>query len=206
LKSLIGKQEEIILKDTVKNITKIAAQALSETINKKIELSEPRIKIISIKDLQKDFYPYEEHPIAVWMFLKNQTTNTILLMSKEENFLKIADILLHKEIGYYKGLSNENISVIKQICELIAGYFIDAEIKLFAENLEFKKTEVSVNPSKAVEYFGFKDVYSQTFLVLETLIKIKEYDLEIKIFLIFKSSMKDRIIELILENQHLISV
>ncbi|MCX8178730.1 MAG: hypothetical protein N3D75_02805 [Candidatus Aenigmarchaeota archaeon] len=204
MKPDITSSEKELIKKALAIASKNSFSALSQTLSKKIKTLKSEVDILSIKDLIQTFYPYTDKPIVTWVKVENRIQNTIFVLSRENDILRLADVALHKDYGFYKSLSDENVSVIKQICDLIIGYFIDAEIKLFADNFEQSRPELSVNPARAVEFFGFKDVYSQKFLVLTTGFSI-DNSIECKIFLIFKANEKNEIIKRIEENIHLIS-
>jgi len=193
--------ESKILKEMWLACSESAAKALKEMINKEVKVSSTSLKIMLLNEIPKILNPEEVSITIFLLHLKNSIQGVILLSSPLKDILKMADIFLKKEIGYFKGLSDENLPVLKELANILFGYFINTIQKLLNTTYNFSEPFLSVNPFRVIEDFGFGSIYKEEIygLVFSTTFEIPEEKIEQKIVLVFKSDDIDKILDLVSE-------
>jgi chemotaxis protein CheY-P-specific phosphatase CheC len=135
-----------------------AANALSLTLQKKIQIKKLKMFSLQLNSIPKKMNPKDVKTVVVWNVIKDPRS-VVAISSKSDNVLKFADMLLHKEIGFYKGLSDENVGVICEVENIISGYFVDTFTKILNDKIITEEPQFSVNPSKSIEFFDLGNPY-----------------------------------------------
>ncbi|MGC8812227.1 MAG: hypothetical protein ACP5O8_01410 [Candidatus Aenigmatarchaeota archaeon] len=197
----LPKLESKILKKMWLSCSEAVAKALKEMINREVEISSTSLKIMLLNDIPKLLNPEETSLTIFFIRMKDDIEGVIQLSSPLKDILKMADIFLKKEIGYFKDLSDENLPVLKELTYILSGYFVDAVQKLFNTKYNLSEPFLSINPFRAIEEFGFDQVYKEEIYVLVFLaeLKIPDEKIEQKITLLFKSDDIGKILDLISE-------
>ncbi len=192
--SSLSKVERKKLNDVWISCSANAVKALSDTLSREVELKSFSTKFMLINDVPKLMNPEDITTTVVWMRVGGEIGGVIVLCCSLSNMLKLADMLLHKEIGYFKDLSDENMTVINELGNIVAGYYMDKLVKLFSLKLE--KPSLSTNPYSAIEFFGLGEVYREKINVLlfESCFSIPEHTIEGKVILMFREEMKEMIL------------
>ncbi len=164
--AIIPKPKQDLLKNMLDNCSNDVATALSEMTNCKVDVSSTSLDILLLNDVPKLLNPNELTTTVLFMKLKGDINAVILLAAPLKNILKMADIFLHKEPGYFQDLSDENVSVVKEFAHILAGYYITALNSVLRENYELSVPLLSVNPHRAIEEFGFGFVYTENIEIL----------------------------------------
>jgi chemotaxis protein CheC len=188
-----------ILKSMWISCSNKVATALSEMINKEVKITSSSMKILLINEIPKLLNPEDITTTIVYTQLLGTIKGVIVISSPLENILKMADMLLHKKIGHYKDLSDENVPVIKELGNILAGYYISGLNKLFETKYEWTPPNLSVYPYRAIEDFSFGQVYKEEIYVLmfKAGFHIKEENIREDILLLFKRESIEKILELI---------
>jgi chemotaxis protein CheC len=179
--------------------------ALSQMINKEVKINSPSTKILLLNDVPKLMNPKEITTTLIYTKLEGEIKGVVVVSSTLRNILKIVDLFLHKEIGYYKDLSDENISVIKEFGNILAEYYVDGLNKLFETEYKFDPPVLSVNPYRAIEDFDFGNLYRKEIysLIFQARFDIHEESILEDVFLLFKKEDIDSIVELVSKNVRL---
>lgn len=162
----IQKLEKEILNKMMADCSKKTSAALSKMINLKVNMTSTSLNILPINDVPKLLNPENASTILLYTKLSGVAYGTIILSASSENTLKMADIFLHKPSGYFKDLSDENVSVIKELANIISGYYITALNHLLRTTYSSSDIALSINPHRAIEEFGFGSVYTESISVL----------------------------------------
>lgn len=119
-------------RDALKEICNIgtgnAATALSQLLNRKVDISVPAVNIISFNTIM-DKFGYEELAFGVILRVLGDTPGSILLLFNKESVINVVEILTGckeeeiSELGY---------SVICEIGNIIAGSYMNA-ISIFTK-------------------------------------------------------------------------
>ena len=107
---------------------------------------------LELNEVPKEMNPKDVKTVVVWNVIK-KPRSVVAISSKSDNVLGFADMLLHKELGFYKDLSDENVGVICEFENIIAGYFVDTFTNILNEEIITQKPKFSVNPNRSIEFF-----------------------------------------------------
>jgi len=180
--------ENVKLPDFVSNILKNmwvscsekAAKALSEMINKKVEISSTSLKLMRINEVPKLLNPEDATTTIIFTQLIDPIKGVIILSTPLKNILKMADIFLHKRLGFFKDLRDENLPVIKEFASILTGYYITTLNELLEIKYRYSAPFLYVNPYRAIEKFGLGSVYKEKIYVLTFKVSFKITEEEIK--------------------------
>ncbi|MEM5879072.1 MAG: hypothetical protein QXU74_01085 [Candidatus Aenigmatarchaeota archaeon] len=197
----LPKLEEEILKKMWSSCSQLAANALKEMIRREVVVSPSSIKILRLNEIPRLLNPEEISTTVFFIKIKNNMNGVILLSSPLKHILKMADIFLKKEMGYFKDLSDENLPVLRELSNILCGYFIDAFQKLFNKKYTLSEPYLSVNPFRAIEDFEFDHVYLEDIyaLVFIAALKIPKEKIEQKIVLVIRSDYIKNLLDMLSE-------
>ncbi len=179
------------------------AKALSETISSKVKVKSASLDILLINSVPRLLSPDNTATIVLWTKTIGSASGVVILSSTLKDMLALADRLLKKERGYFKDLSKENTSVIKELADLIAGYFVTALNKMLNTTYGLSPPNLSVNPYRAIEEFGLGKVYTEEVrvLMLKAGFIIIEEGIKLDMIVLFRKENMEKIVELININQ-----
>ncbi len=102
---------------------------------------------------------------------------------------------------FFKNLSDENIPVIKELANILAGYYITTLDNLFGTKYSWSDPFISVNPYRAIEDFDLGQVYIEEVrvLVFKSSFHIPDESIKEDVFLIFKKDNIPKILEFLSE-------
>lgn len=159
-------QERKALIDLMRNCTEEAVKALSEMINRKVEITSTSAEIMRINNISNLMNPNDVTTTVLFTKLADGIPGVVFLSSPLKDILRMADIFLHKEPGHFNGLSDENTSVIKEFAFIIMGYYVSTLNKILCTKYAMSAAELSVNPYRVIEDFGMGAIYTEEVLVL----------------------------------------
>jgi chemotaxis protein CheY-P-specific phosphatase CheC len=171
-------------------------------IRKNIKLMKSSVNIELINNIPKLMNPEEISTTLVYTRAYDHLSYVVITSSSLKHFLRLIDILLNKKIDYYEALSEENKSSVFELGNIINGYFISSLNNLFDTKFDYKESELSVNPYRAIEDFKFGDIYREKINALTFISNFKvEWneveDIEGKIILLTEEDKVDTILEAI---------
>lgn len=189
--------EEEVLKSMMIDCSKKTANALSEMINMPINLSSTSLDILLINTLPEQMNPEDITTTVLYTPLKGSIKGVIVMSASLRNMLHMADIFLHKPKGYFKDLNDQNISVIKELTNILTDYYITALNSALHTNYRSSTPELSINPHRAIEEFGLGSVYADEIyvLVLKTEFAINQENIKETIFILFEKNEIKKILE-----------
>lgn len=103
-----------------------AANALSEMIGRKVEISVPELDIIPLEKIPEIIDAHEEIVVGVYLILKEDIDGSMLLLFKKPYGLELADILTGQEPGTTKEFGEMEVSVIEEVGNIMASAFSSA--------------------------------------------------------------------------------
>lgn len=101
-----------------------AANALSQLAGKKIMISVPEVRAISLKEVVKLVGPPENLGAVVYMNLMGDTQGKSLLIFSRQSAFNLLDILMKRPAGQTKFLKEIDSSAIKEVGNILAGAFL----------------------------------------------------------------------------------
>jgi chemotaxis protein CheC len=103
-----------------------AATALSQLIKKKVTISVPEVKVLELSEVENLLGDSNSLVAGVIMNVLGDITAKILLLLSRDSALSLADMLLQKEVGSTKVLSEVGNSAIKETGNILAGAYMNA--------------------------------------------------------------------------------
>lgn len=172
------------------------AKALSDMIKTSVDAALPSAKVISVSDIP-EMLGSRGSPAAVMSNRIIGTSHGVIIMSSSlRDILRIADIFLHKQRGYFTELNGENISVIREFSDIVAGYYITALNGLLDAGYKLSASSIMIDPYRVIEKDSYRiirdlglcadSVEESNALVFETDFCIPEYGINMRTILLFK--------------------
>ena len=126
-------------KDALKEVGNIgaghAATALSQLLNAKINLSEPRIDVIKFRDLATRVGHENRTVAALHMYVRGEAPGQMVVLFDREQALDFVSQFLHRVIGDIQIFDSIADSTLKELGNIIAGSYLTAIIQLTGVNL-----------------------------------------------------------------------
>jgi chemotaxis protein CheC len=167
-------------------------QALSETLNKAVILKFSQTRVGSLKEIPHLLNPNKSAIAVITVKLKGNIRGVIFVFAEQKDMLAFADILLRKEIGTSKNLDETNISVIKELGNLLSGYYAEGFINLIEASVLIQRPDFGFNEYRVIEKTGFGNIYHQEIGVLmfesEFLLKVEGFGVKVLVVFNEKSS------------------
>ena len=126
-------------KDALKEVGNIgaghAATALSQLLNTKINLSEPRIEVIKFRDLASRIGSENRTVAALHMYVRGEAPGQMIVIFDREQALDFVSAFLKRVIGDIQIFDSIADSTLKELGNIIAGSYLTAIIQLTNINL-----------------------------------------------------------------------
>jgi chemotaxis protein CheC len=155
-----------LLNDVWSTTSHRSIQALSKTLNKNVTLKSTQTRVGTLKEIPKLLNPDQLAIAVVTVRIKGIINGVIFVFAEQKDMIAFADILLRKKIGTSKNLDETNISVIKELGNLLSGYYAEDFIKLIEASISLQKPDFGFNEYRAIEKTGLGKVYAQEINVL----------------------------------------
>ncbi len=121
-------------KDALKEVGNIgaghAATALSQLLNSKINLSEPRIDVVKFRDLASRVGHANRTVAALHMYVRGETPGQMVVLFDREQALDFVGTFLKRVIGDIQIFDSIADSTLKEIGNILAGSYLTAIINL----------------------------------------------------------------------------
>lgn len=197
--TFVPKAEAKILESMWISCSRKTARALSETINSRVEVGAGSLEVLLINSVPKLLNPHSLETIVLWNKIVGSAGGVVVISSSLRDILGLADILLHKERGYFRDLSRENTSVIKELGDMLAGYSITALNEILGTTYALSEPKLSVNPYRAIESFELGKVYTEEIYVLVFRSRLEAAGENIRLdnMMLFKKENARKILELL---------
>jgi chemotaxis protein CheC len=126
-------------KDALKEVGNIgaghAATALSQLLNTKINLSEPRIDVIKFRDLASRVGHEDRTVAALHMYIRGEAPGQIVVLFDHEQAVDFVATFLKRVIGDIEVFDSISDSTLKEIGNIIAGSYLSAINNLTGQNV-----------------------------------------------------------------------
>ena len=170
-----------------------AISALASTLGKEVKLVEPCVKQMLLNDVPGVINADESGNILIYLKLSGAVKGVAAISAAPSNILALADMLLHKEIGTFKTLDNQNFSVVNELLNILTGYYVDAIVARISGKITMREPTYSVNSYKAIDDFGLGETFKEIkVLVFENKFIIPEVHVTGKTFLILSEKVLDK--------------
>ncbi len=115
-----------------------SATALSQVVNKKIDMNVPRVALIPIEDVPDLVGGPEEIVVAVFLRVYGKAPGNILFLMPRKNAFYLVDGVMGKPLGTTQSLDEMDISALKEVGNILTGSYL---------NSFFHFTNISMIPS-----------------------------------------------------------
>ncbi len=167
-----------------------AISALASTLGKDVKLIDPCVKQMLLNDVPGAINAGESGNIIIYLKLSGAVKGVAAISAEPSNILALADMLLHKEIGTFKTLDNQNFSVVNELLNILTGYYVDALVARISGKINMREPTYSVNPYKAIDDFGLGETFNEIkVLVFENKFVIPDVQVHGKTFLILSEKV-----------------
>ncbi|MFN2528307.1 MAG: chemotaxis protein CheC [Candidatus Baltobacteraceae bacterium] len=126
-------------KDALKEVGNIgaghAATALSQLLNTKINLTEPRIDVIKFRDLATRVGHENRVIAALHMYVRGEAPGQMVVIFDREQALDFVNVFIKRIIGDIQIFDSIVDSTLKELGNIIAGSYLTAIIQLTGVNL-----------------------------------------------------------------------
>ncbi len=179
-----------------------AANALSEMVGTKAKYFPKQLQEIAIKDVPKFLDIDGANAIILPSKIVGTDSSTIVLSASLESILKLSGIFLHEEFSYFKSINSENASTIKEISDILAGYYISELNRLINSKYTVFTPPLQINPYKVIESDAYKiiealDLIGDTgyAMVFETDYTIPKFGISLKDIILLRAKDSEKIIQ-----------
>ena len=126
-------------KDALKEVGNIgaghAATALSQLLNTKINLTEPRIDVIKFRDLATRVGHENRIVAALHMYVRGEAPGQMVVLFDREQAMDFVNVFIKRIIGDIQIFDSIIDSTLKELGNIIAGSYLTAIIQLTNINL-----------------------------------------------------------------------
>ena len=119
------------------------SNALFEMIRIKVDTSPSLIKVTPLKNVP-GLMGSDKNITVLYNGIIGTSNGSVMLSAPLNEIIKMSEIFLHKQHGYFKELNSENLSVIKELSTILAGYYITALNELTDGSYAILKPTLSV--------------------------------------------------------------
>lgn len=127
-------------KDALKEVGNIgaghAATALSQLLNTKISLVEPKIDIVKFRDLAERVQHHERSVAALHMFVRGDAPGQIVVLFDKEPAMEFVGRFIRRVIGDITIYDSIADSTLKELANIVAGSYLTAIVHLTGTRLE----------------------------------------------------------------------
>lgn len=148
-----------------------AATALSEMIQKPIDMNVPNVKIISLQEIQDYLGGEEKVVVGIFLRIDGDIPGNMLFTWSLESATEMLRYLLNKEIVDFNDLSEIDISALKEVGNILAGSYLSSLADFTKLNLQPTVPLITVDMVGAILSFGLIQIsqYSDYGIVIETI-------------------------------------
>lgn len=103
-----------------------SATALSQVVNKKIDMNVPRVALVPIEDVPDLVGGPESLIVAVFLRVYGKAPGNILFLMPRENAFYMVDDLMGRPHGTTQSLDEMDISALKEVGNILTGSYLNA--------------------------------------------------------------------------------
>ncbi|MDD6208753.1 MAG: chemotaxis protein CheC [Clostridiales bacterium] len=127
-----------------------AMTALSQLLNKKIDMGVPKVELIELKNLPDAVGGADAIVVGILLTLSNDVEGMIMFIVSQETARKTADVLLGQPIDPDAPLTEMEISALQEIGNIITGAYMSALSMLTHLNVNLSIPYMAVDMAGAV--------------------------------------------------------
>lgn len=116
--------------DVLKEIGNIGAgnatTALSQMINKRIDMGVPKVNILEFKELAEILGGAENPIVGILFGVEGQINGMMMFVLEQKSAHNLVNMLMGKEIGAFDEFSEMDLSALSEIGNIIAGAYLSS--------------------------------------------------------------------------------
>lgn len=170
-----------------------AAKALSEMIGTDVRVSSNALKTTAIKDVPEILDICGKDTLFLPTKIVGSETGIVVLSASAANLIKLSGLLLHKEFSYFSTINSENSPSIRELSEILAGYFISELNGLLKSSYTSSSPPLLIDPYRAFEKDTYKTIETLglsdntgSIMLFETEYKIQKFEISLRNALLLK--------------------
>ena len=102
------------------------ATALSQIVNKKIDMNVPQVSIVPIEDVPDLVGGPDALIVAIFLRVYGKAPGNILFLMPKENAFYLVDDLMGRPHGTTQSLDEMDVSALKEVGNILAGSYLNA--------------------------------------------------------------------------------
>jgi chemotaxis protein CheC len=103
-----------------------AATALARMLNKKVDMSVPKVKILEFKEVSETLGGAEILVVGILFKVSGDLTGNIMFLVQYEAAATLVDMLMGKPVDLEKGFDEIELSALSEIGNILAGSYLSA--------------------------------------------------------------------------------
>ena len=185
---MTGSQLTELQKDALKEVGNIgaghAATALSQLLNTRIHLAEPKIDVLKYRDLAAKIGYAGRTVAALHMYIRGDAPGQMLVLLDRENAVEFVHVFLRRVIGDIRVFDSIVDSTLKELGSIIAGAYLTALITLTGVELDPSSPTLSYGAAQAAFRSLMSIVPDQDVFVIESVFVDKDVNVSGQFILI----------------------
>ena len=103
-----------------------SATALSQVVNKKVDMSVPKVALVPIEDVPNLVGGPDAVIVAVFLRVYGKAPGNILFLMPKQNAFYLVDSAMGKPLGTTHTLDDMDISALKEVGNILTGSYLNA--------------------------------------------------------------------------------
>ena len=103
-----------------------SATALSQVINKKIDMNVPKVSLVPIEDVPDLVGGPDALVVAVFLRVYGKAPGNILFLMPKKNAFFLVDGLMGRPLGTTQALDDMDVSALKEVGNILTGSYLNA--------------------------------------------------------------------------------
>lgn len=127
-----------------------AATALAKLINKRVDMSVPKVKILGFQEVSDLLGSAEIIVVGILLNVTGDLTGSIMIMLGQRDARILVNMLMGKDIEYQGDFDEIEVSAIKEIGNILAGSYLSALSSLTSMNIYPSIPDISIDMAGAI--------------------------------------------------------
>lgn len=140
--------------DVLKELGNIGAgnaiTALTQMLNKKLDMKVPVVELVSFEELASIICPEEELVVGIYLMLEEDVSGSMMFMMPEKAAHSLVNRLLNYPMNDIKPFTEMDLSALQEIGNIIAGAYLSALSSLTQMTITSSVPYLSIDMAAAI--------------------------------------------------------